>query len=56
MRGRLNIPEIASELLLTENAENADELAIRMDELNEERKQIESQLTSIAEEQAEKKF
>ncbi len=54
--GRLDRPEIAAELLLTKNSEEASKLASLTNEFNEERKLIESKLTEKALNQAETKF
>ena len=54
--GRLNKPEVAAQLLLSQNSIEATNLATQMDEFNEERKKIEAQLTAIAHTQAEEKF
>ena len=54
--GRLDRPEIAAELLLTKNSEEASKLAHITNEYNEERKLIETKLTEQALDQAETKF
>ena len=54
--GRLDRPEIAAELLLTKNSEEASKLASITNEFNEERKLIETKLTEKALGLAETKF
>ena len=54
--GRLNQPEVAAQLLLSQDSNEATNLAQQMDEFNEERKKIEAQLTETAHTQAEEKF
>lgn len=54
--GRLNQPEIASQLMLSDNSEDSRNLARKMDDFNEKRKTIEIQLTKNAEDQAHQKF
>ena len=54
--GRLDSPETAAELLLSENSNEASELVSKMDDFNEQRKKIETRLTEKAIEQAEAKF
>ena len=54
--GRLNSPETASQLLLSNDFENSRALARKMDDFNEKRKGIENLLTKDALNQAELKF
>lgn len=54
--GRLNKPEVAAQLLLSQDSDNAMRLAKQMDDFNEERKGIEAKLTETAHSLAEEKF
>ncbi len=54
--GRLNDPEVAAQLLLTEDYKTAEDLASKMDAMNEERKSIESRLSEQALMEAEERF
>ena len=54
--GRLNKPEVAARLLLNDNPAECKDLAKQLDDFNQERRRIESELTREAETIAKEKF